>query len=832
MKKTFIILTSLISTTALLFGCTNPAIPSAVGERLEYSLNALATTVKNLDTVDNLYLANPDVSPVINSDNQNLSLQAAPRKSQGKAPVQDMVAMVSSLNAYIEPFSVDMQPTVNQTVQTDENVVHENENTVSNIYEHDYVNESNMNDNNMVTTNQHNSQQVEYNNAVSDVNYNRVTVSESNRFTADNNVEKESGSVKNNNQMIETQNNNNTTDAEDTSYNSLNNGLVQNSNNSQTNGFNSIQTNDTVSEVTDNGRLPYIKSNTTDSEVKYQPRYIANNVAGDNGEHLTNYITKVKNLYAMTNDAIIANNTLTDSKNSLLTCIEDLKQLAIEMKHGSYEPTTQQISAINNYINDIKTTISRIRGTNGQLNNEINKINNYDKTGLTTSIDVLNSNYMRILNHIDVRITYLKNALATLEQVKSLLLEAQYLDQMEQQNALQQNELNNVEQINDINNMNNEFNNEGNLIENNNVIPAENEMEKEQTPTDNTNVIEPNVVLPEENLDTNLQEEEKERMNPALPLTSETGDDVNQNTQNTTYNDNKTVNKELAPIENANVDNNNQGETLTENDEAEVEIEKENYNQTTFTENEADKLTNIDTYSRANTQNSADTMNRYRARRNTDTYNDMPRIRNIPDNNINNANDNNNADNAGINNYNQNNMNDGTNINNANFNDMSGVNNGYANGVNGGMNDGINNGGVNNGGMNNGAFNNGGVTNFRNQNEINTPNGTFQNGIITQNNLNHGTNNGVNGVRTGYNGSSNNPYTVDAKGRNRNINTYGYNTLVDIINRGTVNNGINTLNLNMKPIENVNTEMEENFNVNATLATPQNGKQVQRILAN
>ena len=41
----------------------------------------------------------------------------------------------------------------------------------------------------------------------------------------------------------------------------------------------------------------------------------------------------------------------------------------------------------------------------------------------------------------------------------------------------------------------------------------------------------------------------------------------------------------------------------------------------------------------------------------------------------------------------------------------------------------------------------------------------------------------------GYNNSGIN----NVNERNNNVNTYKYNTLVDSINRGTVNNGINTL---------------------------------------
>lgn len=822
MKKTFIILTSLISTTALLFGCTNPAIPSAVGERLEYSLNALANTVKNLDTVDNLYLANPDVSPVINSENKTQSLQAAPRKAQDKKPVKEMVAMVSSLNAYIEPFKLDIEPTVSEGVQTNESgIVKQNEELKYNLENNNYVLLPQYDNNLTNTTNNNHNVPSE---GVQKFNYDEVNLNETSATT---NIEKEKSVVQSENNN--TQNNQvNEFYSNKTSFNTLNDQLNNNT----------LENNELVNNETQNTQtnLPLVTEDfnqqtnnletVNKNNVKYHPRYIANNVASDNGQHLTNYITKVKNLYSMTNDAIVANNTLTDSKNNLLVCIEELKQLAVDMKNGTYEPSAQQISAINNYINDIKTTISRIRGTNGQLNNEINKINNHDKAGLTTSIDVLNSNYMRILNHIDVRITYLKNALATLEQVKNLLLEAQQLDNFEQQIALNEGNLetnyyNNVNEMND--NFENYNVNEENVINNSEQI--HNEIEKQQGFTENNaQVIEPNVVLPETTLENNFEEKENYTIKPALPFTTENGEHVNSVKRDD--NENNTVNKELAPIENANVDNENEiSNEANEHDN----VEKERGNEKNIQFNEADRLTNIDTYSRANRENSAYNLDNNRARRNTDTYNRMPRIRNIPDENINNAN-----------NVTTNETNNGLNETNLNYDNINGEvnenfnNAGINNGFNNGMNNANNNGNFNNNNNNfnnNGAYNNG-VTNFRNQNDINTPNGTFQNGVITQNNLNQGTNNGVNGVRTGYNGSSNNPYIVDAKGKNRNINTYGYNTLVDIINRGTVNNGINTLNSNIKPIENVASDLDENFNVNAIISAPQGNKQVKKILAN
>lgn len=335
MKKTFIILTSLISTTALLFGCTNPAIPSAVGERLEYSLNALANTVKNLDTVDNLYLANPDVSPVINSENKTQSLQAAPRKAQDKKPVKEMVAMVSSLNAYIEPFKLDIEPTVSEGVQTNESgIVKQNEELKYNLENNNYVLLPQYDNNLTNTTNNNHNVPSE---GVQKFNYDEVNLNETSATT---NIEKEKSVVQSENNN--TQNNQvNEFYSNKTSFNTLNDQLNNNT----------LENNELVNNETQNTQtnLPLVTEDfnqqtnnletVNKNNVKYHPRYIANNVASDNGQHLTNYITKVKNLYSMTNDAIVANNTLTDSKNNLLVCIEELKQLAVDMKNGTYEPS-------------------------------------------------------------------------------------------------------------------------------------------------------------------------------------------------------------------------------------------------------------------------------------------------------------------------------------------------------------------------------------------------------------------------------------------------------------------------------------------------------------
>ena len=110
------------------------------------------------------------------------------------------------------------------------------------------------------------------------------------------------------------------------------------------------------------------------------------------------------------------------------------------------------------------------------------------------------------------------------------------------------------------------------------------------------------------------------------------------------------------------------------------------------------------------------------------------------------------------------------------------------------------------------AINNG-LNNSFNQtvtnDNINAPYGTFENGIITQNNLGHGgqtnqTQQTINNLNNQVNGNLR---------TNKNVDTYKNNTMIDMLNHGTVNNGINTLSTtdsNLKPVM-VNNELVSIF---------------------
>ena len=167
----------------------------------------------------------------------------------------------------------------------------------------------------------------------------------------------------------------------------------------------------------------YEEYNLSPENIKYKPRYISNESIEDTQTNLNNYVIKIQKLYAMTADVIEANNTLSDYKENLLNTIQDTKNINASYRNIKSNPSQHQIQAIKNYLYDIDTTTRHIRQANGDLNNEINNINKTNNLGITSSIDVMNSNYLRILNHLDTRITYHELALSTLDQLKIYLLE-------------------------------------------------------------------------------------------------------------------------------------------------------------------------------------------------------------------------------------------------------------------------------------------------------------------------------------------------------------------------------------------------------------------------
>lgn len=500
----------------------------------------------------------------------------------------------------------------------------------------------------------------------------------------------------------------------------------------------------------------YSESSFTPDLLKYNPRFI-NSINYDSANSTLNkYVEKLQKLYAMTADVVQANNTLANYKVVILDNIHDAKELNECILNGNCTPNANQVSALNNYIEDIKTTIKNLRNTNGTLTNEINKISSTN-TGLAQSIDIANSNYLKILNQIDTRISYHENAIATLEQIKYLLQDAQNNNGV----TIVEDLNNNTNITTDVNSSNNAPDNKVETVIDDKNIIVENK--------DNISPVTPNVDIKKEDSATTKNElieiektidengntvVEKKIITPDNSILADVEDDNNEIiTKNDSSND-STIVKETIVTENN--DNLNSNKEFNNNSF----LDKKSYsNVDTYSQG----LGNVDTYKKKivlkdETNQTQENSDNIKISDNIETNNNSDIVNN---------NDNLNTTNENTTNEVVSNDND-TIINPNNTPQMV---------------DNTNNFGVAGNNYNNG-LNNG-----------------YNNTIISQNNLDNN-NLGNNSYRydgngTLYNNTNgyNNGSINNINERNNNVNTYKYNTLVDSINRGTVNNGINTLNV-------------------------------------
>lgn len=167
----------------------------------------------------------------------------------------------------------------------------------------------------------------------------------------------------------------------------------------------------------------YYEENFTPDSLRYNPRFVTSYDESTTSNQLNNYVVKVQKLYAITSDVLEANNELASYRTTLLDRIAETKNLNNEFKTLTFEPNFYQVQAMRNYLGDLKATNSSLRAVNGTINDQINNISNNNPT-ITSSIDIMNSNYLKLLNQLDIRITYHKNALATLEQLTNVLEDA------------------------------------------------------------------------------------------------------------------------------------------------------------------------------------------------------------------------------------------------------------------------------------------------------------------------------------------------------------------------------------------------------------------------
>ena len=734
-KKLFTYTLSILLICIMLTGCNSKPTQAKIGKNLDKNLNKLYNTVTNLDTIDNNYINNPDLH--INTNKSNFANKSAKinviskncitTKNQimfdnetentndiiQKLLIKELEKRLSlNNNGYCNScnnsYNCDNDgycTNCGNAILCDENgnctyckncLTLNDSNTCSSCNKSYLINKVNnkanqdddkigisdfdINNNyqeytitpltNVVNSEEISSENNQLSNSENTALYdvdNDVTKTNSNI----NELNLDVNEVANTEKIISTEN---STDENETVNNDV----------EIDNGTDKTQTTE------DNNTVPNIKFfyYTNDSfkpiKLKYNPRFITNYNENDINEQLSNYLYKVQRLYAMTEDALQANNILSTTKQQLLESIIDIRELNECIINGTCSPTIQQLQALNNYSYDIKNTVKKLKSCNGDLENEVTTINSNIPASIASSVDVMNSNYVKLINLLDTRITYHKSAIATLDQIKFLLEDA-----IGTENITDKEIIDIIEQL---------------------------------TPSESTNI--------DNNTDSEIEQAIIIEQQPQEDTINNNDTSNEANKEDTTHNEIVEENEDVSQqqIENNNTDNTSANEVKEVNNE-----KKSIKNIDTYKESISTPSENVDTTPIDNNQQIVE----------------QGRLadENTVENGINNENT---VNNNGIN-----------------------GNNSYVNGSYGLENNGIND-------------------------------GIYKNSVINQNNLNNNDgyggyyydNNGVihnNGINNN-NEFGNNGNTIENNiNRNNNTNTYGYNTMLDIINQGTVNNGINTL---------------------------------------
>ena len=813
MKKIFAVLIMCVLVTTLLVACKQETTANVVAKNLDKNLNTLSITVNKLDTIDNKYIANPDLySSTIGMPNTNKDKFFALTFKQNINTDNELNDLVKQMLVNRIKENLLNQNTINRNdcysckkyCDNNGNCYYTDCNgnnymcdsygncstcpsipsSCSYVGNSDFSGCPNATSLSATTMEDLNVERLSLEQSIQDTNADPIdpmfNVDVQDDYTSDNITE------------------------DDTNINDNTN--IDNSNSDQTNITDNDQTgNDSTNTNTNDPKIKifyFTQESFTPYKLKYQPRYITQYNENDINSQIEAYLFRVQKLYAMTEDSIEANTILAECRTKVIDCIAEIRELNNNILSGNCEPSIQQLEALKNYIDDLKITIGRLKNCNGELSKEVNNINNSNGSSIINSVDVLNSRYLKLLNHIDTRITYHKSAMATLEQIKYLLndtVNGNTIDD-EQINSIVENSNMTEDEKQEIKNIvteikENELNSNGNITNTytNDIVTncddsVINSKKDDNIPLDNDN----NILLD----DTNSNNEENKKIETSDNIFENEYTDANTNinndetiidTNNTVIEDtdivtNDNLDTDASNVVNENVDLNNDeaSDTNAQTDSIIDDTVETDYN--IVEDTDASETTthhgNIDTYNDDHTFKNIDTY-----KNNNDVVdNDEIANNDIPENNeiVNNDDVNNDH------NY------DFTTLESRDERPVV-VDDNFANDTVANNTDTVLNGDYN--GVGNGiAYDGANVNNS----------GMYHNSVITQNNLD--TNNGYGGYyytadgqikNNGMNNNNeigNNGQTIETNLNSRNnVNTYGYNTMLDIINQGTVNNGINTL---------------------------------------
>ena len=156
----------------------------------------------------------------------------------------------------------------------------------------------------------------------------------------------------------------------------------------------------------------------TYKKANYESRYNAN--IGYETD-LNNHYQKLNNLCAIQIDTLNCNDKTNSLKTRILANISYLNSLAEQIKSGNINVSDTQAKAVKDLLNNANNFANKINTSKNELSTELKSVNNM-KVNYSANVDELSSKYIRLLNSLDTRNSYLQNILSSLLQVENTIL--------------------------------------------------------------------------------------------------------------------------------------------------------------------------------------------------------------------------------------------------------------------------------------------------------------------------------------------------------------------------------------------------------------------------
>lgn len=176
----------------------------------------------------------------------------------------------------------------------------------------------------------------------------------------------------------------------------------------------------TLSSVQDikNSDITYQVSSTKNSATQLKNPVVKQNMNDFSRVQQSDYSNKIDS--TIYDDVLCTNDCLSSCKSQMFELIEMLKSLSAKIKKSEIKLNDNQMAGVNELLSNLAVNTNRISMSKNETNTEVGKVKSLIKNS-DNNQSALNSRFIRLNNCLETRLTYFKNCLNVLNQIRVLL---------------------------------------------------------------------------------------------------------------------------------------------------------------------------------------------------------------------------------------------------------------------------------------------------------------------------------------------------------------------------------------------------------------------------